>query len=254
MTVKDFFSNWIIKNLVGALVLVIALMIFVRIFLGIVTHHGDQSAVPDFTGMTVTEAASAARKAGMRIEVVDSIYVKRIHRGCVVRQEPKAGSTVKEGRRIQLTINAVVPKNIPMPNLVGYSLRSASAALSSQGLELGTLVYVDDIATNNVLKQIYRNYEIKPGVMVPSESRIDLVLGLSEAERETTVPDLTGMKYRRAIEVIHDNSLNVGNVVYARGIKTYADSVNAVVRRQNPEPLTASIPRGRSVTIYLGLE
>lgn len=254
MTVKDFFSNWIVKNLLGALVLVVVLMITVRIFLGAVTHHGDQSSVPDFTGMSVAEATSAARKVGMRTEVVDSIYVKRMHRGSVVRQEPKAGSTVKEGRRIQLTINAVTPKSIPMPNLVGYSLRSAAAALSSQGLELGKLVYVDDIATNNVLRQIYRNYEIKPGKMIPSESRIDLVLGLNESECETSVPDLTGMKYRRAVDVIHDNSLNVGNVIYASGIKTYADSVNAVVRRQNPEPLTASIPRGHNVTIYLGLE
>ena len=254
MTVKEFFSNWIVRNVIGAIVLVLVLMIGVKIFLGVVTRHGDQSSVPDFTGMTVTEAASAARRAGMRTEVVDSIYVKRMHRGCVVRQEPKAGSTVKEGRRIRLVINAVKPKNIPMPNLVGYSLRSASAALSSQGLELGKLIYVDDIATNNVLRQLYRNYEIKPGNMIPSESRIDLVLGLNSSECETTVPDLAGMKYRRAVDVIHENSLNVGNVVYAREIKTYADSLNAVVCRQNPEYGTSSILRGSTVTIYLGFE
>ncbi len=254
MTTREFFSNWIVKNLLGAVVVIIALMVFIRIFLGIVTHHGEQSAVPDFSGMTVAEASAAARNVGMRTEVVDSIYVKRIHRGCVVRQEPKAGATVKEGRCIQLTINAVNPKNIPMPNLVGYSLRSAAAALSSQGLELGKLIYVDDIATNNVLRQLYRNYEIKPGRMIPSESRVDLVLGLNESECLTTVPDLTGMKYSRAVDAIHDNSLNVGVVVYAREIKSYADSVNAVVCRQNPEPGTSSIMKGRSVTIYLGQE
>lgn len=254
MSVKGFFSNWIVRNLLGAVILVIALMVAVRIFLGAVTHHGDQRAVPDFSGLTVSEAGVAARAAGMRTEVVDSIYVKRVHRGCVVRQEPKPGSIVKEGRRIQLVINAVRPKSIPMPNLVGYSLRSASAALSSQGLVLGKLIYVNDMATNNVLSQLYRNSEIAPGIMIPGESRIDLVLGLNEEDSEAAVPDLTGMKYSRAVDVIHESSLNVGNVVFAREVKTYADSVKAVVLRQDPEPGTEAIFRGCNVTIYLGLE
>ena len=54
-------------------------------------------------------------------------------------------------------------KKVSMPNLVGYSMRQAKAELNSRGLSLGKLIYVSDIATNNVLKQIYRNREIRPG-------------------------------------------------------------------------------------------
>ena len=78
-----------------------------------------------------------------------------------------------------LTINATVPKKVTMPNLVGYSMRQAKAELSSRGLNLGKLIYVDDIATNNVLKQQQRGKDVRPGSSVESGSDIDLVVGLN---------------------------------------------------------------------------
>lgn len=179
MEKKGFFSNWIVKNLIGAAALIVILCVAASLFLAIYTHHGEQMSVPDMVSLSQEDARSAAALAGMTTEVADSIYVRKMPRGAVVRQDPAAGTMVKSGRRIQLTINAVAPKKIPMPNLVGYSLRSASAELSARGLTIGRKIYVEDIATNNVLKQIYKNREIKPGTLIPCDAQIDLVLGLN---------------------------------------------------------------------------
>lgn len=254
MTSKDFFNNWVIKNILRAVALLVTLMLLAQMTLCIRTKHNEQTCVPDFTGMTVYEASNAAKIAGMKTVVVDSIYVRHMPKGSVVRQEPKPGMMVKEGRRIQLTINAITPKKIPMPNLVGYSLRSASAELSSRGFELGRLIYINDIATNNVLSQLYQNREIEPGRMIPGESSIDLVLGLSGSDNLTVVPNVTGLKYRRAVELIHENSLNVGDVRFNGKVRTYADSMNAVVYRQIPDAQMHTTVRGRAVSIYLSLE
>lgn len=253
MSVKNILGNWIIKNLLIALVVVLVLAVGANFFLGYVTKHNQELMVPDLTGMTLADAAVQAANLGVRIDVVDSIYVKRVPKGSIVRQEPKPGSMVKKGRRLQLTINAVNAKKVPMPNLVGYSLRSANAELVSRGLELGRLVYVSDMATNNVIRQLYRNREINPGVMINSESRIDLVLGLNPDENYTTVPDLGGYKYKLAVEKIHDHSLNVGTVRFDKGIRTYQDSLNAVIYRQVPDPMT-DMSIGESVSIYLTLD
>lgn len=183
MEFKDFIGNWIVKNILLAFALVFVLLLGVQIFLGIYTRHGDEISVPDFVSLSLTEAEKAAERVGMRTEVVDSLYVRKMPRGAIVRQEPAAGTMVKSGRRIQLTINAVAPKQIPMPNLVGYSLRSASAELAARGLTLGRQIYVRDIATNNVLKQIYNNVEIVPGTMIPNDAVIDLVLGLNPDDK-----------------------------------------------------------------------
>lgn len=254
MNFKSILSNWIVRNILLAIAVIVALGIAAQIGLGVLTEHGHETTVPDFTGMSVAQAEKAAKHAGMRTDVVDSIYVKRMGRGAVVRQEPKPGAMVKKGRRVQITINAVTPKKIPMPNLVGYSLRSAMAELDSRGLTLRKLIYVNDIATNNVLRQLYHNSEIQPGRMIPSESKIDLVLGLNSTENVTGVPDVSGQHYRRAIEMIQGNSLNVGNVVFDKKIRTYQDSLNAVVYRQNPGPEVRNIVMGRTVSIYLTLD
>lgn len=241
------------KNILYAAGVVVILAIAASIFLRVVTHHNQEIQVPDFNGMSLREASRVAANAHVRIDVVDSIYVKRFPKGAVVRQEPKPHQKVKTGRRIMLTINAVTPKMVPMPNLVGYSLRSAHAEIVSRGLVLGRLVYMRDMATNNVLSQIYRGSQIEAGKLIPSESTVDLVLGLNDNDNSTRTPVLYGEKYRTALEMIHDNSLNVGKVVFDKGIRTYQDSASAVVYRQIPDP-REGLKMGENVSVYLTLD
>ena len=94
-------------------------------------------------------------------------------RGNVREQNPKAGAEVKEGRRIQLVINAKTVQKVAVPNLIGYSARQAVAELNSRGLTLGQFIYVSDMATNNVLKQKYKGRDIASGTMVEAEAPID---------------------------------------------------------------------------------
>lgn len=251
MNFRNFLGNWIVRNLLMALGVILLLALAAGQLLRCTTNHGKVEIVPDFTAMTRNEASSLASQYGMRTSVVDSIYVKGMKRGCVVRQTPKAGSEVKKGRCIKLTINALSPKKVPMPNLIGYSLRSASAELSSRGLELGNLIYISDIATNNVIRQLYRKRDVAPGRMVRGESSIDLVLGLNDYDNTTSVPNVIGRPYKRAVELIHENCLNVGGVIFDRNIKTYKDSTEAIVYRQSPGNEVSSILMGRTVTLYL---
>jgi beta-lactam-binding protein with PASTA domain len=138
-----------------------------------------------------------------------------------------------------------------MPNLVGYSMRQAKAELNAKGLNLGKLIYVSDIATNNVLKQLYHNMDIRPGTSIESGSDIDLQVGLNEGENRTYVPDVVGQKYLRAVDVIHDNSLNVSHLNFDSSVKNYTDSLNAVVYRQSPLASQASILMGTQVSLSL---
>ena len=153
MDTKSFFSNWIVKNVLGAIAAVAAIVIACSLLLRIGTHHGQEIEVPDMTNMSVRNAQATAEQCGIRIDVTDSVYVRKMGRGLVFSQTPKAGSKVKEGRRIMLTINSVSPKKTTMPNLVGLSMRQAKAELLSKGLILRNLKYVNDMATNNVLRQ-----------------------------------------------------------------------------------------------------
>ena len=201
---KGFFSNWIVRNLLTAFVIAAVLIVGAMIFLNVATKHNQELMVPDFTNMTVAEAEVAAAQACMRVEVTDSVYAKRMKKGAVRDQNPAPGSKVKDGRRISLTINALNAKKVTMPNLVGLSMRQALAELQSRGLVLGKFIYVEDMATNNVLRQLKGNREIAPGKMIETDTEIDLVLGLNpETDAETYVPDVVGKRPSR--EWPHDD-------------------------------------------------
>lgn len=255
MSVKGFFGNWIVRNLLLAVLTVVVLVVGAGILLKVLTRHNEEIKVPDFSNMTISEARTAALAHNVRIDVTDSVYIKRMGRGTVYRQVPAAGSMVKKGRRISLTINSVLPKRITMPNLVGYSMRQAKAELSSRGLNLGKLIYVEDIATNNVLKQIFRNREIKPGTPVESESRIDLVVGLSNMDNTTYAPTLYGIRYLSAIDAVHNSSLNINGLSFDNTVKTYNDTLNSFVYRQEPDTSSVSpLLMGSEMTLYFTLD
>ena len=252
---KDFPGKWIVKHLAAALLAVVVLVAVAAIFLEIATKHGQELVVPDLSNMSVEEAQALAASRNMIIDVKDSVFVKRMRKGAVFRQNPAPGSHVKSGRRIALTINAINSKKLTMPNLVGLSMRQAKAELLSRGLILGKLVYVQDMATNNVLKQLFDNAEIEPGVMVESESVIDLVVGLNGYDNTTYVPDVVGLRQISAIEAVHDHSLNVADLRFDRSVKDYDDSLNAMVWRQVPPPSdSVHVNMGSSVTLYLTLD
>lgn len=246
--------KWILKHIIGAIALFAVLAISAGLILKLVTNHGKEITVPDLTNMSVSEAVYTAGLHNLRVDVTDSVYIRRMGRGMVYSQNPKAGSSVKKGRRILLTINSVNPKKVQMPNLVGYSMRQAKAELLSRGLGLGKLMYVSDMATNNVLRQMYRGREIEPGTMIESGSDINLIVGLNPDDNQTYIPDVVGMKYMRAVDAIHDNSLNIKALRFDKTVKSYADSLDATVYRQGPSASSEPILIGSEITLYLSTD
>ncbi len=271
MKKKGFFSNWIVKNLLIALILFVVLLGGSMVFLNLFTQHNKELSVPDFSNMTLPEAEILAEEAGVRVEVADSVFAKRMRKGAVRNQNPVPGAKVKKGRRVSLIINAMNAKKVAMPDLIGLSMRQAMAELQGRGLAVGNLIYVEDMATNNVLKQLKGNQEIKPGEEIDSDTVIDLVLGLNSATDATTyVPSVVGKRYMTAVDLVHKQSLNIRDLKFDSSVKDYADSANAVVYRQIPEPVILEadesdpdalpevvpvpVKLGSNVTLYLTVD
>ncbi|MBN1185423.1 MAG: PASTA domain-containing protein [Bacteroidales bacterium] len=231
------------------------LLILVFTWLKIYTHHGQAYSVPNFQGLTMAEAQDLAKGLKLRLEVSDSVYLKDYKRGTVIDQNPAPDFKVKKRRRVFLTMNALNPEKIAMPNLIGLSLRQAQAILDNKGLIIGDLSYVPDIADNNVLKQQYEGSNIRPGDTLLKGSKIDLVLGKGLSNRSTYTPDLIGMRLEEARKHIAAASLNLGSVLYDESIITFTDSINAYIYKQAPNPGSqARIRLGSSVDIFLTID
>ncbi|MBR5724761.1 MAG: PASTA domain-containing protein [Bacteroidales bacterium] len=250
MNYKGIFKNWIVRNLLLALAFVLALVLVLNLLLNLGTQHNREIVVPDFTNLTWSEARSAASDAGVRILLTDSVYVKRLRPGVVYLQTPEAGSRVKRGRRVRLTCNTMVPKEVVMPSLVGYSMKQAKAELARTGLTLGRLIYTRDIATNSVLRQQRGGVDIKAGTRLASGTTINLVVGLNPNDNMTYVPKLIGKQYLPAVDQTLESSLNVGKLHFDETVKTYADSVSAFVYQQRPAA-SEKLRMGTEVTMSL---
>lgn len=254
-TKTGFLGNWIVRNLLAALSIAVVLLVGAMIFLNVATKHNQELIVPDLSNMSVADADSIAVSEGMRIEVVDSVFVKRMKKGAIYRQNPIAGSKVKQGRRISLTINAVNAKKVTMPNVVGLSMRQAMAEIQSRGLVLGKLIYKEDLATNNVLRQLMNDKDIEPGTQVESEAVVNLVLGLDASDSRTYVPDVLGMRNISAVDAVHSSSLNIKRLRFDSTVKDYDDSLAAVVYKQTPEPSdSVSVMKGGEITLFMTID
>lgn len=240
-------------NLLAAMALIFLLGIAFFISLGYITRHGQVIQVPDVVGQTSDQASKLLRAEGFGVVVVDSAYIDSLPGLTVLRQSPVAQAVVKINRTIQLTLNKTEPPTMAMPNLVNLSFRSALLTLVSLKLQLGDTVYKPDIAKNAVLQQLLDGKPIAPGTMVPEGSSISLILGDGVGNQANPVPNLIGLTYMQARDLLSASDLNLGVVLYQGAI---TDTLNAFVFRQLPIPknqigFNNLIYAGQSVDIWI---
>ncbi len=220
--------------LAGLGIILILIILFFSL-LGWITGYGNTTKVPSVTGQEITAATQILEQAGFEVAIQDSVYVDSIPKLAVVRQTPEADATVKSGRTIYLTVNRMVPPQVEMPSLIGYSVKSAELYLQSLQLKMGTITYKPDIARNSVLEQLYNGVPVKEGDKVPLGATISFVLGSGLGGNEMDVPNLVGMTLSEARSYLSSMSINVGAVVAVGSIR---DSATAFVVRQTPDYLS----------------
>lgn len=243
--------NVILRNVVMAFCLGVILYFVVNLFLGIYTRHGQKFIVPQMIGHSFEEAVAMAEKGDLRLEVIDSLYMPKQRPGQILDQSPKPGMGVKKGRRVFLTVNAFRPRTDVIPYVTGYSLRQAKNMLETKGFEIERLVYKSDMATNNVLDELYKGKAITREARVKAElgSSITLVVGVNHSSPLPRIPKVIGLTLREAKSRLWEAGINVGRVRYDSNVKE-DDYENARVYRQEPNQ-QSRIDYGGQVSLWL---
>lgn len=170
--------RYLIRSLLIALVVIIALFFGIDKGLKAYTYHNRMLIVPDLTGLNINQAIDTLLAKELRFEVIDSSqYFDDIPAHSVIEQIPSPFSQVKRNRRIYLTLNRVNQPYVTVPDLIQVTRRNAQTILKATGLELGDITYVDNIGKDMVLQIIHNGKTIEVGSRIRKTSRIDLVLG-----------------------------------------------------------------------------
>lgn len=104
-----------------------------------VVSKGPQPvAVPNVSGMTLTEAQAALAGAGLAQGVVTLQFNNIIPVERVISQTPAAGATVPPGTLVNLAVSKG-PQTATVPDLAGLTQTQAQAAITGLGLVVGTV-------------------------------------------------------------------------------------------------------------------
>jgi beta-lactam-binding protein with PASTA domain len=233
-------------NILVGLVAVFLLLLIFALSLNALTHHGESLTVPAVTGKKLPDVQGLLDEKGFDVVVQDSVYYDSLPPLTIIKQVPEADAVVKVNRTIYVTINRVVPPDIDMPNLVGYSLRNAEMTLQNLGLRLGDTTSRPDFAKNSVLEQTFNGAAIAPGTKIKVGSTISLVVGSGVGNENMLVPTLVGLSYSEARILAEAQGLTIGAVIPSPLVR---DTATAFVVRQSPN---ATDEQGRAYRIRPG--
>ena len=243
-------------NVLAGAVLAILLFAIFLFSLGWLTDHGKSAAVPSITGKSLEEAKSILSKAGFDYEVRDSVFVDTLPPLTVVRQLPDAYEVVKSNRTVLLIVRSVDPPLVEIPNLIGYSFRSAEFILQSMELKVGDTIFRPDFARNAVLEQRVAGAKVTPGTKIRKGTAVTLVLGDGLGGEGFPVPQLIGMRYADALSLLESSRVGVGALILDPAVK---DTLNAFIYKQSPLPMdeekiTQHIRPGQLIDLWLQVE
>lgn len=221
---------------------------FFYLYLPSTTNHGQTEEVPNLEGMNVKDIEDYLERRSLRYQISDCTYVKEKRPLTILSQYPKAGSRVKENRRIYISVAALSPPKVKMPNLIDASLKNAQLVLQSYDLVLKNVKYVPHFAKNAVLKQYWGTKEIKPGDYLPKGSIINVVVGDGLSSGKIALPNLVGTSYTEAGSILDALELNLGSVVWD---ESSSEEAGTIIKQKPSFALGDSISRGQMVDIWV---
>lgn len=233
-----------IKHLALTLLVGVILLWLVIRVLGVYTRHGEFIEMPDFIGQSISEIELFAINHDMSVVVLDSVYDPRQEKGDICMQEPPFGSKIKQGRKLYVSIVASTPEKTAMPNLIDISLRQAVSALEGAGLQIDYLEYVSGEYKNAVVSQRIGSKIVKPGEMIPRNSKIIIEVEKGIDGFTTVAPNLIGLDYATAHKYMFSSSLNPGKISYLQNALPEGNRVF----KQYPLPGTVMQP-GSSIDL-----
>ena len=125
----------------------------------------------------------------MEAIVTDSGYNRNLPVGSVLMQLPKAGTVVKSGRKVQLTINSSSGPTLTIPDIAdNCDVYEAEIRLRTMGFKIGPKEYVKG-DKDWVIGVKCRGRIVNAGEKVPAEAPIVLMVGNDLTEDEQWMKD-----------------------------------------------------------------
>ncbi len=173
---KEKKSNKLIIALSIIAGVIIIALISVFFIIPSLTAESDVK-VPDVSGMTVSKAESTLEKAGLIVNSkIEEVASEKVEKNRIIKTNPKAGSTIKEGSKVTLYKSTGV-KTYELENYVNMDIDEVKTILEEMGLKVTIQEIEPDATTCSVIGQnLIISQSLDEGSEVKSGDEITLIV------------------------------------------------------------------------------
>lgn len=164
-------------------------------------HGTGEVQVPDLANLTLEQAESALKPAGLVLSRAGERFDPGVPRGFVLSQDPPAGTPVRGKRRVLVTVS-LGEEFSSVPELFGESRRSATVLLERAGLRVGGITRAPN---DEVGQDLIAGSDPPAESVLPRNTPVALLVSTGQGPEEFVMPDYTGREIggvRRQLEAM----------------------------------------------------
>ena len=212
-------------------------------FLIVWVLSGGKSKVPDFTGKTWEQAVEIAKDKEVYITNAKEDFSDTVEKGAIIEQDIKAGTKVKKGSNINITLSLGTGK-FEIEDYVGLDISEVYRKVEKLDVNLKEEYISDDkVQIGKVIKQSPNGgSKLNPG----DDLTLYISKGEENEETDVEVPYLIGLSEKEAKDKLQREGLNVGRVS-----KTESSTVEKGNVIQQSIAYGTKVAEGTSVSIVV---
>ncbi|MEY4340367.1 MAG: hypothetical protein RLZ14_2217 [Actinomycetota bacterium] len=207
------------------------------------TPQVEPFTLPDVTGKSQQDAADALTKLALSVDpTIVTENNPDVEAGKVIRTDPPAGTTVKQGDVIKLVVSAGA-NQVAVPPVEGLSRTNALASLTAA--EYGFKVTEQEEASETVPLGSAIRTDPAAGQLVDKGS--DIVVYISSGKAKVKLPPLTGLTEAQAVAKLDE--LLLQHTIQYQPVP-FGDSTDGRVLSQTPS-VNVEVDAGSSVKLVV---
>ncbi len=257
-------SKIFLRNIIGIIFIIAGTILLSFLFIQEFSRHGKSRPMPKIEGMSLKEAMSKYNYLTFHVDSVketDTITGLFFEPFQILSQNPAAESSIKNGRKVYLTVQQYNDKEVALPKIWGKDVSRALTDLNGKKLNGSIWKRIPDKAENTVLEVyvVNKNDTIKvndygtngTAPRLPEGSSLLLVVAQGMGS-EVPLPNCKCQTFDIARFLLEGSELQLGSIFVGGGVM---DTVNAYVYRQNPQFIEGKIAlKGAEVNLWLSQE
>lgn len=178
----------------------------------LVVSKGPQpTQVPNFVGMPIDAAQTAARRLGLVIDSNEQVAIPGETANTVASQDPPAGQPVQPGTVIHVAVN-VFAANVAqppaggtvVPDVIGAQYDNAVATLQQAGFSVSVQFSVQPTVNGTIIGE-----NPAGDAQAPTDSRVSVTLSVPGE-----VPDTDGLTLDEARDVLQSAGYSISSMTY----------------------------------------